>query len=175
MMKKRIILPLLLLLALCLSLTFAACTPAQSDQTTGGDNPSVENPGGEDPGDEDPSDQEPDEENPDGEDPDGEDPDPPQEEPMIPDYKGVNGSFAANGTNAVQSKTHHAMAINKTGTLKYGSLEATLTLAGTASDNGIVFALTEGSASTYWENAGTSYYFYFVSQIGNAYLGRVLD
>lgn len=175
MMKKRIILPLLLLLALCLSLTFAACTPAQSDQTTGGDNPSVENPGGEDPGDEDPSDQEPDEENPDGEDPDGEDPDPPQEEPMIHDYKVVNGSFAANGTNAVQSKTNNAMAINKTGTLKYGSLEATLTLAGTASDNGIVFALTEGSASTYWENAGTSYYFYFVSQIGNAYLGRVLD
>jgi len=41
-----------------------------------------------------------------------------------------------------------------------------------ASDSGIIFCLSTNGMSSYWEQ-GVSYYFFFVSQGGTAYLGKV--
>ncbi len=42
----------------------------------------------------------------------------------------------------------------------------------TTGDHGIVFALTEGTSSTYWEGNGSSYYFFFIDANSNARLGK---
>ncbi len=51
----------------------------------------------------------------------------------------------------------------------YGTYSADVINKGT--DTGIIFGLT-ASASTFWEGAGISYYFFFVSMSGSAYLGK---
>ena len=184
-MKKRIILPLLVLVfALVLSLAFAACeqTPPADQSGTqqtepSGDDPTPPDGGGEEQ--EDPDTQPEDPDGP-GKDPGDEDegpetPDEPEEvTPMMYDYKIVYGTFAADGTDKVRSRSANSLAVHKTGAFTYGVMEATVQLSGTPADSGIVFALTESSASTYWES-GASYYFFFVSRSGTAYLGRVLN
>ena len=51
----------------------------------------------------------------------------------------------------------------------YGTISADVMNNG--SDTGIIFGLT-ANASSFWEGAGITYYFYFVSQGGTAYLGK---
>lgn len=46
---------------------------------------------------------------------------------------------------------------------------------GGATDNGIVFAFSSTATQEVWEGQGISYYFYFVSQAGTAYLGKTSD
>jgi hypothetical protein len=92
---------------------------------------------------------------------------------MMDEYKQVHGGFAASGDDAIFSTIPNSIAVHKEGELKYGMIQATVTLSGIRSDNGIVFALTEGTQTPYWENYGTSYYFFFLSQGGTAYLGKV--
>ena len=46
---------------------------------------------------------------------------------------------------------------------------------GGATDNGIVFAFSSTATQDVWEGQGISYYFYFVSQAGTAYLGKTSD
>lgn len=44
----------------------------------------------------------------------------------------------------------------------------------TVADNGLVFRLTDNEQTNYWET-GVSYYFFFISSVGTAHLGRVSD
>lgn len=55
-----------------------------------------------------------------------------------------------------------------------GTVETTVTtVKDSAADSGIVFCVTNAGKSTYWEDTGVSYYFFFISQHGTAYLGKV--
>ena len=55
--------------------------------------------------------------------------------------------------------------------LAYGEYEVTVKKNGTA-DDGLIFAVTDNGAGSYWET-GVSYYFFFISARGTAYLGKV--
>lgn len=95
-----------------------------------------------------------------------------EEKGMLDGYKIVNGGYREATKASVISSSANALAVKKEGEFVYGSLQATVKLSGARADNGIVFALTDGGANTYWEN-GVSYYFFFVSLSGTAYLGKV--
>lgn len=88
---------------------------------------------------------------------------------IIDGFDTVNGSWTT-ADNAIVSSTGNALAVSRD-EFVYGTLEATVILSGTASDNGLVFALSSDKAA-YWEGEGISYYFFFLSLSGHAYLGK---
>lgn len=69
------------------------------------------------------------------------------------------------------SQTANSLLVNEEVPFDSGIFEVTMTLGGRDSDNGVVFALT-GTDGLYWEGRGIQYYFFFISQSGNAYLGK---
>ncbi len=91
---------------------------------------------------------------------------------MIDNYTFANGSFAKVDSNSVISNVNNSLAVNQAEVFVYGTLEADITLTGAGGDNGIVFGLTEGNSTPYWEGNGASYYFFFIDGNGNARLGR---
>ncbi len=91
---------------------------------------------------------------------------------MIDQYTFAKGSFDEVDSNAVISGESNSLAVNQVGEYVYGTLEADITLTGKGGDNGIVFALTEGNSTPYWDGNGASYYFFFIDGNGSARLGR---
>lgn len=67
-----------------------------------------------------------------------------------------------------------AMIISTSSLSDTDTLETTVK-AQTPSDNGIVFKLDDGGRASFWEHPEVSYYFFFISVNGEAYLGRVLN
>ena len=99
-----------------------------------------------------------------------------EEPPVIePDkyYKAVNGAVTESD-GVLISGMANTLAINTEDEFVEGTLKATISLAGTGGDNGIVFGLkNENNLEGYWEHAGVHYFFFFVSNAGTAYLGKV--
>ena len=71
-----------------------------------------------------------------------------------------------------ESQTTNSLYVCEDADFDRGSIEVTIQ-ASTSSDNGIVLCLSpDSSAGWYWEQ-DVAYYFFFVSQNGSAYLGKV--
>lgn len=93
-----------------------------------------------------------------------------------------DGSFSVANGNVSESNgsltttASDTLAIKKLETFSSGTLSAKIFLNGkNNADNGIVFSVTNPSdLSSYWET-GVSYYFFFISKQGEAYLGKVTD
>lgn len=85
-------------------------------------------------------------------------------------YHVVSGIFKQQN-GAIISVSGSALAVKEISTFTSGTFSAHVK-AKTASDNGIIFGLTNNGLSSYWE-VGVSYYFFFVSRDGTAYLGKV--
>ena len=57
-----------------------------------------------------------------------------------------------------------------------GTLSIDITLGKETGDNGIIFGLKNTTGSNYfWEGQGVTYYFFFISLAGNAYLGKTVN
>ncbi|MBO4573518.1 MAG: bacterial Ig-like domain-containing protein [Clostridia bacterium] len=80
-----------------------------------------------------------------------------------------SGNFTGDETTLVSS-TERSIAVFTDKQMAYGEYSATIRKNGTG-DDGIIFAISENGNTSYWEN-GVSYYFYFVSLGGTAYLGK---
>ena len=85
-------------------------------------------------------------------------------------YVIASGEYEQKG-DMLTSLTGNAIAEKIDGEFIYGSLEATMKIGG-AADNGLIFSLTANDTHAYWE-ADVSYYFFFVSKDGFAFLGKV--
>lgn len=89
-------------------------------------------------------------------------------------YKGglkiLTGSTTAI-TNGYKNAGGNLMLANNTDNFDRGTLSVDVT-SPTASDSGIMFCVTDNGMSSYWEQ-GVSYYFFFISQAGHAYLAKV--
>lgn len=86
----------------------------------------------------------------------------------------ASGGFSQNSDGiSVASTQYNSLLIKRNGEFKLGVLSAVVSLSGTPSDNGIVFGVTNPENLTrFWEQ-DVSYYFFFVSRDGSAYLGKV--
>lgn len=83
-------------------------------------------------------------------------------------FRQVNASVSATQSNS--------LAVKRGGEFALGTLTAKIKLNGIRADNGIVFGVTNpNNMTSYWEGNGISYYFFFVSQGGTAYLGKTVD
>lgn len=92
-------------------------------------------------------------------------------ETTLDDYIIASGSFnEADGL--LTSATGNAIAEVKNGEFVYGTLSATMDTNGNSGDNGLIFSLTPDTLHSYWES-NVSYYFFFISFNGSAYLGKV--
>lgn len=89
----------------------------------------------------------------------------------IDDYIITSGAFEQNDGQMISS-TDNAIAEVKDGEFVYGTLSATMAINGNVGDNGIIFSLTPNTLHSYWES-DVSYYFFFISLNGSAYLGKV--
>ncbi len=94
------------------------------------------------------------------------------EDALVRDYTSVNGMFSYGEGNKAVSVSGNSIAIHKTGEFVYGTLEATMSPCGNRTDNGIIFSLSSNGLNSFWET-GVSYYFFFLSTGGTAYLGKV--
>ncbi len=81
------------------------------------------------------------------------------------DFKFENGKYISDSNNAMIISEEEIMS-SGTFTVKMKAPSAT--------DNGIVFGLSDNGKTVFWEQ-GVSYYFFFISKDGTAYLGKVLD
>ena len=86
------------------------------------------------------------------------------------DLTAKSGSFNISGTTMTSNGA--ALYVNENADFDEGTIEVTVT-ASSSTDSGIVFCLTGNGKANYWEDAGVSYYFFFLSQGGMAYLGKV--
>jgi len=90
-------------------------------------------------------------------------------------YTVVNGG-ATPGKNSLKTIAQNTLAIYKNATFAQGTISMTMKVGATAGDNGIVFGFKNTSASSIlWEGQGITYYFFFVSQFGKAYLGKTTN
>ncbi len=91
------------------------------------------------------------------------------------DFITASGRFTQTDKASVTSTQTNSLAVKKQGEFKLGTLSCKLVLSGTQSDNGIVFGVTNPqNLSSFWEE-NVSYYFFFVSRGGTAYLGKVTE
>lgn len=90
-------------------------------------------------------------------------------------YTAVNGSITV-GENYVKSASARALAIYNGGEFSEGTISMQFKLGSTAGDNGIIFGLKNDTGrKIFWEGQGVSYYFFFVSDLGKAYLGKTIN
>lgn len=80
-----------------------------------------------------------------------------------------NGVLSSSGSTYISGEAN-TLAVNGDTPFPYGTISCSVTSNNT-SDTGIVFRVT-GNGDKYWEGAGISYYFYFISRDGSAYLGK---
>lgn len=85
-------------------------------------------------------------------------------------FRTVSGNISVS-EGVYTAQYANSMAVDNTTAFPYGTISCTVRSNNT-NDSGIVFGLTENGASSYWES-GVSYYFFFLGQGGNAYLGKV--
>lgn len=83
-----------------------------------------------------------------------------------------SGNFTAEN-GGYRSAAQNSLLCLRDKKLAYGTFEANITKCG-AADDGIIFGLSENGMRSYWEQ-GVSYYFFFISSRGTAYLGKVHD
>jgi len=86
------------------------------------------------------------------------------------EFSTTAGSWSGK-TNGLTSGATNSIAVKNNETFKYGILETSITLNGSATDNGIVFGLSSDSSS-FWEQVGTSYYFFFISRSGSLCIAK---
>lgn len=90
-------------------------------------------------------------------------------------YINVSGSFSSVDDGILSKKytstASNSMMINDDVPFNYGTISCRIKSNNTT-DTGIVFNLTANGKNVFWEN-NVSYYFFFLSQGGNAYLGKV--
>ena len=90
-------------------------------------------------------------------------------------YTVVNGSAIAIN-NGIKSSSANALAIYNDGVFVEGTISMDMKISSTSADNGIVFGLKNTSGKNiFWEGTGITYYFFFVSQAGSAYLGKTTN
>lgn len=90
-------------------------------------------------------------------------------------YTAKSGSFTKNKSGKYVATADNSLAIKNDCNFTHGTLSTTMIITSVASDNGIVFAVTDSeNKTTFWES-GVSYYFFFVSRNGTAYLGKVTN
>lgn len=94
-------------------------------------------------------------------------------EQNIAGYTIVNGKFEEGTDGAITSDSGNSIILKKDGVMAYGELDVQMASAA-AGDNGLVFGLTANGLQSFWES-GVSYYFFFISKAGTAYLGKVND
>ena len=87
-------------------------------------------------------------------------------------YQACNGEFVQPEKGTFVSSSSNSLIVSDTATFENGTIEVDMQLAGENRDNGIVFGLSDSDKPTYWEGNGISYYFFFVSLSGLAYLGK---
>lgn len=79
-------------------------------------------------------------------------------------------------STGVLSSANNTIAVYRGGEFSEGSISVDITLGTTAGDNGIIFGLKNTTGSTkFWEGAGVTYYFFFISAAGTAYLGKTTN
>ena len=106
--------------------------------------------------------------------PDSSIPDEPNPEPEI-QYNVVSGALEE-GEEAITVTSSNTLAVKIGGEFSQGTISAVIDLAGGGGDNGIVFGLKNLEFhEKYWEHTGVFYYFFFISNAGTAYLGKVSD
>lgn len=90
-------------------------------------------------------------------------------------FNAVSGSVTENG-NSFTSSANNTLAIRKLDSFASGTLSMKINLNGkSTSDNGIVFSVTNPeNLASFWEE-NVSYYFFFISQNGNVFLGKVAN
>ena len=89
-------------------------------------------------------------------------------------YLSTSGQIdEVNGT--LTSKTVRTLAVRNDGTsFEEGTLSCDIKLNGNSGDNGLVFGIiNDNNLTNYWEDANIYYYFFFISNAGTAYLGKV--
>lgn len=95
--------------------------------------------------------------------------------PKIDGYQTVRGMFDYENNNKTSVKATvvapGAMLIKENTSINNGTITLNVK-ANTKADNGIVFRVNDNGNTSYWED-GVSYYFFFISLNGSAYLGRV--
>lgn len=83
-----------------------------------------------------------------------------------------NGNFVADGEKLLASENNSLLSFSDK-SFAYGIYSVKMKKNGNG-DDGIVFGLSENGVRSYWEN-GVSYYFFFISRHGTAYLGKAND
>lgn len=83
----------------------------------------------------------------------------------------THGAFAE-ADGVFTSTANDSLLVNNNYKMTNGTLAVTLKKPAENSDNGVIFGLADGYASDMWE-ANSSYYFFFISQAGIAYLAKV--
>ena len=95
--------------------------------------------------------------------------------PKIEGYQTVKGFFDYHNVEKTQIKANvvapGAMLVKENTTISNGTIKLKLK-ANSKADNGITFRINDNGNTSYWEE-GVSYYFFFISLNGTAYLGRV--
>lgn len=99
------------------------------------------------------------------------DTDPEPEEKVT--LKILNGKFVENDGGYLSLQTNSLAIVNE-GEGK-NSISIDVCPNGSDSDNGLIFAFSSSVESGVWEGEGISYYFYFISKAGTAYLGKTAD
>ena len=89
----------------------------------------------------------------------------------VGDYTVRNGKLQAGENGDVTSAENQTLAV-LTDKTQGNVISYTMTQSAYAA-NGIVFCLTDNGAGAYWEGTGTSYYFFFIGDNGNARLAEV--
>lgn len=92
-----------------------------------------------------------------------------EKEQEMEKYRIANGSFSEENDSYI-SNVNNSILVSKEHEFEYGTLSVDIKITN-AGDNGILFALNENNLKSYWEK-GVSYYFFFISNIGTAYLGK---
>ena len=94
---------------------------------------------------------------------------------IISVYDVANGSvdeFA----NGVCSTAANTMAVYHGGEFAEGTISVDITLGNAIGDNGIIFGLKNTTGSDkFWEGSGVTYYVFFISMAGTAYLGKTVN
>ncbi len=87
-------------------------------------------------------------------------------------YKIVSGNFIVDDKNNFISQSDNSLIINKQDEFVYGHLSVDINIGNEKKDNGIIFSLEDNDLANFWEGNQVSYYFYFISISGTAYLGK---
>ena len=78
--------------------------------------------------------------------------------------------------NGIKSSSVDALAIYNNSTFTHGMISMEMKLGTAIGDNGIIFGLKNTTGKNiFWEGEGVTYYFFFVSKAGSAYLGKTTN